>query len=121
MSEVRGIGLDLCGIGRMTAYAEDERFLTRWFNPPEIDWIRSRGKAAAQTLAGMFAAKEAVCKALGTGIAFPLREITIDHTPEGQPFVSLSGRAAELACGGTMLLSITHDAGVAAAMVVWQL
>jgi len=120
MPELRGIGLDLCEIARMAPYIDNERFLTRYFSASEIDYIRSRGQSAAQTLAGLFAAKEAVSKALGTGIAFALTDVTIDHTPSGQPVVALTGKAAELACGGTFLLTITHDAGVAAAMAVWQ-
>lgn len=120
MPDVRGIGLDLCGIDRMAPYVDNERFLTRYFNASEIAYIHSRGQSAAQTLAGLFAAKEAVSKALGTGIAFALTDVSIDHTPDGQPVAVLSGKAAELACGGSFLLTITHDAGVAAAMVVWQ-
>ena len=120
MSEIRGIGLDLCAIDRMVPYVGNERFLTRYFLPSEIDYIRSRGQAAAQTLAGMFAAKEAVSKALGTGIAFALTDICVQHTGLGQPSVVLTGRALELCGGGTMLLTITHDAGMAAAMAVWQ-
>ena len=69
----KGIGLDLCQINRMEKLVTEERFLNRFFNPEEISYIRSKGKNRAQTLAGIFAAKEAVCKALGTGVAFDLR------------------------------------------------
>ena len=113
MSEIRGIGLDLCVIDRMREHLED-RFLDRYFTPREAAYILSRGKHAAQSMAGIWAAKEAVLKALGTGIAFALREVEIDHTEAGQPFVRLHGKAAEQ--GGDFLLSITHEGGMAAAV-----
>ena len=71
----KGLGLDLCGIARMEALLRDERFLSRYFTPAEAAYVRSKGAGAAQTLAGLYAAKEAVLKALGVGIALPLREV----------------------------------------------
>lgn len=117
MSEIRGIGLDLCDIARMREHLED-RFLYRYFTAREADHIRSRGAQAAESMAGIWAAKEAVLKALGTGIAFPLQEIEIVHTDLGQPAVLLHGRAAEAATGH-FLLSITHEKDMAAATAVW--
>ena len=117
MSEIRGIGLDLCDIDRMRDHLED-RFLDRYFTAQEADYIRSRGAQAAESMAGLWAAKEAVLKAMGTGIAFPLREIEIVHTGSGQPTARLHGRAAE-AAGGSFLLSVTHEKGMAAATAIW--
>lgn len=118
MSEIRGLGLDLCEIDRMRARLDD-RFLERYFTRQEADYIRSRGATAAQSMAGIWAAKEAVMKALGTGIAFPLKEVEVCHTEKGQPTIALHGRAAEWAEGGSFLLSITHDGGMAAAVALW--
>ena len=120
MCELRGIGVDLCGIGRMEKLAADERFLNRWFTPAEQAYIRSKGVAAAQTLAGIFAAKEAFAKALGTGIDMPLREIGVDHTETGQPVYALTGTAAERLGGDRALLSISHEGDMAAAFCVIQ-
>ena len=117
MSEIRGVGLDLCAVDRMRGHLED-RFLDRYFTAREADYIRSRGAQAAQSMAGIWAAKEAVLKALGTGIAFPLQEVEIDHTANGQPTVLLHGKAEE-AASGSFLLSITHEAGMAAATAIW--
>lgn len=117
MSEIRGIGLDLCEIDRMRAHLED-RFPDRFFTAQEVSYIRSRGAQAAESMAGIWAAKEAVLKAMGTGIAFPLQEIEIGHTDAGQPFVLLHGRAAE-AAQGSFLLSITHEKDMAAATAIW--
>ena len=115
---IRGIGLDLCGIGRMEKLLEDERFLNRYFCESEISYIRSKGKNAAQTVAGIYAAKEAVSKALGSGIVFDLKEIRIVHDEAGAPGCILSGKANELGRGDGFLLSITHEGGTAAAVCV---
>lgn len=119
MSEIRGIGIDLCGIARMEKQLDKEHFLRRCLTEAEITYVRSKGRNAAASLAGIFAAKEAVCKALGTGIAFPLTEIEVQHTEAGQPVAVLSGRVAELAGGGDVKLSITHEGDTAAAFAVW--
>ena len=50
----KGIGLDLCSIGRMEKLLQDDRFLRRYFTPGETDYVRSRGNGAAATLAGLF-------------------------------------------------------------------
>ncbi|MDO4483535.1 MAG: 4'-phosphopantetheinyl transferase superfamily protein [Clostridia bacterium] len=80
-----------------------------------------KGKSSAQSMAAMFAAKEAFLKAVGTGITIPLTDVEISHTPSGQPVYCLHGKAAELVCGGQVLLSITHEKGMAAAMCVWSI
>lgn len=120
MCKVRGIGLDLCGIARMEPLLGDGRFLARYFTPAEQAYIRGRGQAAASAMAGIYAAKEAFLKALGIGIALPLADIGVTHTALGQPVYALTGQAADAAAGASFLLSITHDAGVAAAVCVWQ-
>ena len=115
---VKGIGLDLCDIARMERLIGDERFLNRYFTEGEIAYIRSKRKNGAQTMAGIYAAKEAFAKALGTGIAFDLKEISVFHNEAGQPAYSLSGKAEKLGEGDRFFLSITHDAGTAAAVCV---
>ena len=112
MSELRGIGLDICGIDRMAQQLDNTHFLQRILTNEEIAYLRSRGASAADTLAGLYAAKEAIVKALGCGIAFPLTEIAISHTAQGQP-------TAALRYPGHLLLTITHDAGVAAASALY--
>lgn len=111
-----GLGLDLCLISRMEELAEDERFLARYFTGEEAAYIKSRGASAAQTMAGIFAAKEAFVKALGVGISLPMRDIGVTHMPSGQPCYALTGKAAELAQGSTCMLSITHEGDMAAAV-----
>ena len=116
---MKGLGIDLCGIERIRRVLEKgDGFLHRYFTPEEQAYIAGKGASAAQTMAGMFAAKEAVLKALGTGMTIPMTDIVISHTELGQPIVTLAGKAA--AFGGTMLVSITHEAGMAAAFAVWM-
>lgn len=119
MCNVHGIGLDLCEIARMQSLLDSALPLRKMFTESEEAYIRSRGACAAQSMAGIFAAKEAIVKALGTGITFALTDIEITHTEAGQPQAALSGKAA--AFGGSFLISITHEAGMAAAMAVWML
>ena len=108
MCNIRGLGVDLCEIARMQTILDENRSLRRMFTEAEEAYIRSRGASAAQTMAGLFAAKEAVLKAFGTGLT---------HTELGQPIVTLTGKAAER--GGTIMVSITHENGMAAAFAVW--
>ena len=103
MSDIRGIGVDLCEIARMQAWLDEGRSLRRLFTEEEQAYIASKGATAAQTMAGLFAAKEAVLKAMGTGMTIPMTDIVITHTDLGQPIVILQGKAAAL--GGTVLIS----------------
>ena len=67
MPELR-TGLDLCQVSRMEALCCNAHFLERVFTEAERAYARSRGVCQAAALAGMWAAKEALLKALGTGI-----------------------------------------------------
>ncbi len=113
-----GLGLDICEISRMEKYIQDDRFLTRYFTPEEIRYVRSKGAVAAQTLAGLFASREALGKALGKGIDFELNEAEIRHDINGCPYYCFSGCLAERVTGDRFFLSVTHDGGIAAAVCV---
>lgn len=112
----KGIGLDLCGIARMERLLSDGRFLARYFTPREAEYVRARGAGAAASLAGLFAAREALGKALGTGVDFDLKEAEVCHDGNGAPFYRLSGRLKERVGNDRLFLSISHDGGVAAAV-----
>lgn len=117
MCDVRGIGIDLCEIARMQRLLDEGHSLRRMFTEAEQAYIRAKGASAAQSMAGMFAAKEAALKAFGTGLSIPLTDIEITHTDRGQPCAQLHGRAADQ--GGRLRVSITHEAGMAAGMAIW--
>ena len=116
----KGLGMDLCEIGRMEKLLEDGRFLVRYFTPEEIRYIRSRGAGAAGTLAGLFAAREALGKALGGGIDFELKEAEVCHTESGAPFFRLSGELEKRVGENRLHLSISHDGGIAAAVCLLE-
>ena len=115
---IKGLGLDLCEISRMDKLLENDRFLNRYFTEAEAVYIRSKGKTAGQTAAGIYAAKEALAKALGTGITFDLKEIEVFHDEAGKPGYKLTGEAARLGGSDCFLLSVSHDGGVSAAVCV---
>lgn len=121
---VRGIGIDLVEIDRIAAALErhGDRFVRRFCREGEVRAI-ANPTALAQHVAGLFAAKEAVLKALGTGWAdgLTLRQVEIIRSRRGEPGARLHEaahqRAFELGVG-TIHVSITHDHGVAAAIAV---
>ena len=121
---ILGTGLDLVEVARIAEIAgrHGRRFLDRVFTPAELDYCM--GKAAReQHLAGRFAAKEAVFKALGTGWAGGVswKLVEVISAESGLPEVRLSGRAAERLAGmggRAVHLSITHTRGLAAASAV---
>ena len=115
---ITGVGLDVCEISRMEKLLEREGFVRRFFTMEEEKYIRTRGKGAAGTLAGLFAAREALGKALGSGIDFDLREAEVRHDEKGRPYFAFHGALAERVKEDRFHLSISHDGGVAAAMCV---
>lgn len=118
---IAGVGIDLCEVGRMEKLLADGKFLSRYFSAEEQAYIAQKGKSAGQTMAGIFAAKEALCKALGTGLTADIRQISVAHDRLGAPRYSLQGEYARLAEDrriSTFYLSITHDGGMATAVCV---
>jgi holo-[acyl-carrier protein] synthase len=105
------LGIDIVRVARIRAALErfGERFVTRVCSPSEAAYVRGR----PETLAGRWAAKEAVSKVLGLGVrGIGWRDIEIERLPTGQPAVVLHGRAAERAeqLGmGRIALSISHE------------
>jgi holo-[acyl-carrier protein] synthase len=119
------LGLDLTQIGRL-AEAEarrGERFLGRLFTPAERAYCERRAARRHVHYAGRFAVKEAVMKALGTGWTRGVRWIDIEvvRAPGGPPELVLHGATAAIAEARGIdrwHVTITHDAGLAAAVVV---
>jgi len=88
-----GVGVDIVEISRFEAISSAFREKAYW--PEERAYCSHR---RAETWAGLFAAKEAVAKALGTGFqGFGPREVEIFHNELGQPQVRLHGKAKEIA------------------------
>ena len=113
------VGTDLIEIARIRRSLERyESFRNRCFTADEQAYCDARPNPA-ESYAGRFAGKEAVGKALGSGVYFTWREIEIRGRPK--PGVHLSGRTAAFADrigAGRIELSMTHSRELAAAVAV---
>jgi holo-[acyl-carrier protein] synthase len=113
-------GIDLIEIERVRDLLEryGPRFMERVFTPQEIAELGEN----AVSLAGRFAVKEAVAKALGTGIgAVAWREIEIVRGPRREPVLHLHGEAARLSAELGLQewsVSISHTQAHAVGMAV---
>lgn len=89
-----GIGVDIIEIERVRqAIQNNKNFLSKLFTEREIDYFISRSMNS-EVIAGNFAAKEAVSKALGTGIrGFSFKDIEILRNELGKPEVILHNGA----------------------------
>lgn len=114
------VGVDLTEIPRIRRALDrwGERFLRRIYTPAEVAYCRGR----VPELAARFAAKEAISKALGTGlvgVSWVEMEVLADH--RGKPLVALRGRALARARElglDEWAISLTHTDATAAAFVV---
>ena len=123
MSEIISVGTDLCAISRMEKSIERQHFYERVFFERERAYLEKKEKARAQSAAAMFAAKEAVAKALGTGFVKGIMPWTIEvtHNEAGAPGIVLPGDALERlhAIGGAkVMLSLSHEGDLAMAFAV---
>ncbi len=111
------IGIDIVEIERFDDASDS--LLDRLFTEAERDYISQKGVGAAQTAAGMYAAKEALGKALGGGLSADLLHgAEVHHTVSGKPFFRFAPLMAEIILGHDCSLTITHDAGAAVACVL---
>lgn len=118
-----GIGLDVCSIERMRRALErhGERFFSRICSEEERKDFRAADRA--MTLAGRFAAKEAFAKALDGAPGVGWHECEIRRGESGRPQMTLTGSALALATRHGAVrwhVTITHDAGIAAAVVILE-
>jgi holo-[acyl-carrier protein] synthase len=121
---ILGIGTDLCDIGRIERALErwGERFARRVLVESEMQRFRRHRKPAAY-LAKRFAAKEAMSKALGTGIHFPVNwhGMWVENARSGKPSLKFSGPMADFLKERRIEivhLSLTDEIGMACAFVV---
>jgi holo-[acyl-carrier protein] synthase len=111
-----GVGIDLLEIDRLErALQRHPRLADRIFTQAERDYAAARARPARH-LAVRFAAKEAVVKALGLQGGFGLRDIEV--VAGEPPTVRLTGRAADVASGKSVEVSLTHSREFAAAVAI---
>jgi len=121
---VIGVGTDLCPVARLAAARErhGQVFLDKVFTADEQATCLGRGDPDA-SFAARWAAKEAVSKALGTGIGAELGLTSVEVTEDalGAPLIRLDAKGELLLRrrGGTrILISLSHDGGMALAYAV---
>ncbi len=116
-------GVDIVDIYRLKNILKDkqEDFYDRIFTEREISYIRDKNHSP-KTVAAIFAAKEAVSKALGTGIGqVGWKDLEILHDGNGKPYVVLSKDGIELAKKldiDTFDISLSHEERYAIAFVI---
>lgn len=93
---IRGIGTDIVKVERIEKIINrTPTFVEGAFTYVEICYLNSK-KNKAECIAGMFAVKEAVSKALGTGVrGFGLHDIEIVHDELGKPSINVSTKVIE--------------------------
>jgi holo-[acyl-carrier protein] synthase len=119
---VVGLGIDVASVERIRHSLErfGDRLWTRVLTEREQSDLAARTDRA-QALAGRFAAKEAAMKALGAPPDVTFRDLEVRRGTNRAPELHLLGTASEYGRRlgvARSLVSITHDAGVAAAVVV---
>jgi holo-[acyl-carrier protein] synthase len=114
---IAGIGIDIVDLARFErAVGRTPRLRERLFAVSERD-------LPLRSLAGRFAAKEALMKALGNATGVTWHDMEVVSDAEGNPSMRLTGAAAAIAerRGITDIhLSMSHDAGVAIAQVITE-
>lgn len=116
-----GIGTDIIEIERVRRAVEKKHFRERVFTAIEQSYCGGKNINSAASYAARFAGKEAFFKALGTGIVTSLTEVEIINDRNGQPHITLHGRAAELVGDGVKIhLSLSHSKNYATAVCVLE-
>lgn len=106
------VGIDIVDVARFETLdnGKENSFLKKVFSEKELEYCFSYQNAAVH-LAGCFALKEAVSKALGVK-KYPFAEIEVSHEEDGAPFVSHNGKRLRVA------VSISHTDATAIAIAV---
>jgi holo-[acyl-carrier protein] synthase len=110
-----GVGVDLVDLTRFEhKLIETPSLVEKIFSVTERD-------AKHQSLAGIWAAKEAVIKALGNSVGLAWHDVEVSKDEFGKPFLNISGATKERAESmgiNSWHLSISHDGGMAMAFVI---
>ena len=117
--EIYGIGTDIIEISRIReAINRTSSFKRKVYTEKEIEYIEKKKEPYA-SYAGRFAAKEAVSKALGTGVrGFSLNDVEILNDELGKPTVTLYNNLLNHAEGLKIQISISHSREYAVSTVI---
>ena len=118
---IEGVGVDVIEIPRIQRAIDQwgDSFLEKIFTPQELSYARAR-KNPTQHIAGRFAVKEAVSKALSTGWSggFRWKDVEVENDERGKPSVRLHGHIGELLKESRILVSISHSDNVVVGFAV---
>ena len=110
-------GIDIIEIDRIAESIKDENFLKKIFTEKEMALCTRKNKA--EFYAGRFAAKEAVSKAVGTGIrGFSVLDIEILNDELGKPYVILHNKLRQKMEGYAIQISLSHSREYAVSTVI---
>ena len=117
-----GIGNDIIEIERIEKAISKEGFKDKIYTQRELENIKKRGNRA-ETYAGVFSAKEAISKAIGTGVReFSLTDLEILNDDLGKPYVVVSERLDKIIKSKKedyqIEISISHSKKYAIAMAI---
>ena len=117
---IAGNGIDIIEIHRIAEAIKNEHFSSRVFTGEEL----VQTKQQSHRLAGFFAAKEALLKAMGTGLSnFSWQEMEIRHNAKGAPYFEVSGKVKKFLMEmniSQIHLSISHCREYAVAQVILE-
>ncbi|HEV3091479.1 MAG TPA: holo-ACP synthase [Candidatus Cybelea sp.] len=116
-----GVGIDVADVSRYRFGERELAWFSRKVYTEEEMAYAKRKRNWHERLAGFYAAKEATRKAFGHAI--PWRSIGVSHERSGKPFIELNERVSRLMLlrgVRTIHLTITHDAAMAAAVVILE-
>lgn len=119
---IKGVGIDIIEIQRIKkALRKNPKFIHRILTAKEVAYIEENQKTDA-TIAGYFAAKEAISKALGTGFrGFTWQDIEIHKDKMNRPSIILHNKAKEqleIIGANEVWISISHSKKDAVAQAV---
>ena len=122
---IHGIGTDIIDVDRIALLVEKSAFLIRVFHDNEVSYCIKKKTGSQESFAARFAAKEALVKALGTGLRgnLNLNEMEVATTAMGQPFFILHGSTKSTFSDFKIKkihLSLSHLEKIAQAFVVLE-
>lgn len=120
---ISGIGTDIIEIDRIEKSMQiNKKFLDKLFTKNEIELFKSKSMRS-EVIAGNFAAKEAISKALGTGIrGFSFKDIEVLRDDLGKPIAKLNEKSEQVIGNVeyTLNISISHNKTSAIAFAILE-
>jgi holo-[acyl-carrier protein] synthase len=121
---IKGVGIDLCEIGRFERLKADKKFLRKIFSESELEYCFNRSEGTAASLAARWAAKESLIKALALSrVRFSLKNIAVHINDGGRPEWIIKDDARQILTNQGIMhahVSLSHDKGVAVAVTILE-